>query len=428
MNLQYLIPLKPENSIAYFQQKKQLESWSWPEVWQENHAKAFTVAKSAGMDVLTDIQSALNDALNEGKTFQQFKKELIPTLTKKGWLPKIDEDLDPNDEKAVKKATARRLDTIYHTNMSVAYSAGEYKSLVEASVVSPYWMYVAIKDGRTRPQHLKMDGKILHHTHPFWTTFYPPNGWGCRCYVVALTATQVKAMIKSGAISKDTVIGLDQGVIEWEDVVISAETGEMRERAVFKLGDITLKADAGWSYNPGAAGLLEDSAFKKALNLPAGVRQQFVADMSKQAVLHPDMWDGFVERSINMKKQGFEISAGCLPFELLKKYKLSSATIIANDNVVQHIMRDAKKAKITEDQLRDIPNILTDYDNIYQDKNDKNILVYTKDIDAKKTIKVVVAMNWRNKALKTTVNSIRSAGIVDIHRMNDTNKYRKVTP
>jgi len=57
----------------------------------------------------------------------------------------------------------------------------------------PYWMLVAVHDRRTRQTHLAVDGLVYPHDHPFWQTWYPPNGFACRCVVVTLSERQVKA-------------------------------------------------------------------------------------------------------------------------------------------------------------------------------------------------------------------------------------------
>ena len=57
----------------------------WATVWQEQHHTGFTVARSAGFDILDDIYKATLTREKSGMTFHQFKKELIPVLQQKGW-------------------------------------------------------------------------------------------------------------------------------------------------------------------------------------------------------------------------------------------------------------------------------------------------------------------------------------------------------
>lgn len=45
----------------------------------------------------------------------------------------------------------------------------------------PYLEYVTKKDNRVRPAHVMLDGIIRRRDDHFWDTFYPPNGWLCRC-------------------------------------------------------------------------------------------------------------------------------------------------------------------------------------------------------------------------------------------------------
>ncbi len=46
---------------------------------------------------------------------------------------------------------------------------------------------MAVRDARTRPQHLAWHGTVLPVDHPWWQTHYPPNGWRCRCIVQQLS-------------------------------------------------------------------------------------------------------------------------------------------------------------------------------------------------------------------------------------------------
>jgi hypothetical protein len=61
-------------------------------------------------------------------------------------------------------------------------------------------MYHAVKDDRTRDEHYKLNGVIKHIDDPFWTVYYPLNGYNCRCSVRSLTERQ---MIRMGGESKD---------------------------------------------------------------------------------------------------------------------------------------------------------------------------------------------------------------------------------
>ncbi|MGN6893494.1 phage head morphogenesis protein, partial [Neisseria sp. P0015.S009] len=68
-----------------------------------------------------------------------------------------------------------------------AYSAGQYQGYMANIDSRPYWMYDAVGDHRTRPAHAAMDGLVYRYDDPFWATFYPPNGYRCRCSVIALS-------------------------------------------------------------------------------------------------------------------------------------------------------------------------------------------------------------------------------------------------
>lgn len=44
--------------------------------------------------------------------------------------------------------------------------------------------YRTARDGRVRPEHEALDRVTLPPSDPFWQSYFPPNGWNCRCTVV----------------------------------------------------------------------------------------------------------------------------------------------------------------------------------------------------------------------------------------------------
>src|SRR5574344_1258598 len=177
MELKVLFKLAPAAAIKYFKGKNNKLSWDWYDLWQNAHRKSFTVAKAMREDILKDIRSSLDKALEEGKTFQDFQKELKPTLQKKGWWNDVMiGDSEGNIEK-VQLGSMYRLKTIYSVNMQTAYQTGRYKTQIENTDNRPYWQYVAVLDQRTRAEHAQLHDLVFPHDDTFWSSFYPPNGW-----------------------------------------------------------------------------------------------------------------------------------------------------------------------------------------------------------------------------------------------------------
>lgn len=132
VDLSYAIGLKPENAIAYFQSKGYTIGFNWHDVEARAHATAFTVAGVLKLDVLEDVRTSLQGALDNGLTLEQFRRQLSPVLIQKGWL--ADRAKLVADEDGVlegKQLTPRRLRTIFETNMQSSYGAGRYAAQME---------------------------------------------------------------------------------------------------------------------------------------------------------------------------------------------------------------------------------------------------------------------------------------------------------
>jgi SPP1 gp7 family putative phage head morphogenesis protein len=339
----YAIGLSPEKAIEYFRSKGYAITFRWSDIWGAAHAKAFTVAKCAQLDVLQDIRGAVDKALAEGQTFRDFQKNITPTLQAKGWWgKKMMVDPLTGEEKPVQLGSPRRLETIYRTNIAVAESAGRYKELMESVDTHPYWQYIAVHDAKTRPSHMALDGKVFRWDDPFWNKFFPPIDWGCRCHVRALTAKQVR--------ERGLKVESSKGTITTSDKLVSRASGELHEMSTYTdpVTGVKTSTGLGWDHNPGQAWQTDALAWQKARDMDESTRTAFLADMAKSklcAEMFPDWVDGIIQRG---EPRGFALTIGWMKPELLKTlaaHKLEPATpfIVADDKGILHMSRDAKK-------------------------------------------------------------------------------------
>ena len=239
INLAALFKMKPKLASEYLKNKVSETSWNWYDIYEKEHDKIFTVAKTAGYDVLKDIRAAVQKAIDEGTTLKQFQKELKPTLQKKGWWGKT---ADPNNpEKEVQLGSCRRLETIYRTNLRTSYQAGRYQALEDNAKFRPFWQYVAVLDDRTRKEHKELNGKVFRHDDPFWENFFPPNGWNCRCTVKSLSQ---KDLDRLGLKVESSAGKLRNATAELPD-------GTKVSGKVYRTNGKIIQTDVGWNYNPG---------------------------------------------------------------------------------------------------------------------------------------------------------------------------------
>ena len=190
--------LIPEDALNYIKDKNLKVGFSYKDVWNEEHATAFTVAKAMQLDVLSDIKKAVEKALEEGHSFEHFKKNLKPILQQKGWWGKK-KMTDPltGAEIDAQLGSDRRLKTIYNVNLRSAFQKAQYDRTM-ASDLHPYLMYRVGNAQKHREQHLAWDGLILPKDDPFWDNHLPPNGYGCKCYTRAVSEPRKERYERDG--------------------------------------------------------------------------------------------------------------------------------------------------------------------------------------------------------------------------------------
>lgn len=216
-----------DEAIQFLRQKVNVPSARWTDIIGGAHARAFTVAGATKDGMLADFRTAIDQALSQGTTLEDFRKSFDDIVQRYGW-----------DHTGTRNFRTR---VIFGTNLSTAYAAGRYAQMTDPDVrrVMPYWVYRHSDNSKCpRKDHQAWNGLVLRHDDPWWSTHYPPNGWGCQCYVEAITERQLRAMGKNGP---------DQ-----------APPDEMRQvQLVTSAGPISIDTpkgvDPGWGYSVGEA-------------------------------------------------------------------------------------------------------------------------------------------------------------------------------
>lgn len=259
-----LQPLTPTEALSFFRSKGLAASFNrfdWRDVWKEEHARAFTVAKAMQDDVLQTIRDELDKAMAEGRTLDQFRADLKPRLVKLGWWgTQIDRDPQTGELKEVKLGSAHRLRTIFDTNMRTSYAAGRWARIQRTKRAFPYLEYRQIQRPSKRDTHEPYHSIILPVDHPAWERIFPPNGFYCGCSVRQMS----ERMLKREGKSVTTDFELEE--FDWHN----ERTGEIEK--------LPLGLSPGFDSNPGHAWLdIADRHASTLLDLPASHRAHDLA-------------------------------------------------------------------------------------------------------------------------------------------------------
>jgi SPP1 gp7 family putative phage head morphogenesis protein len=175
----------PEEAIRLFRHRLPIDQRTFNRLVGEARRKYFTVAGIEEANLLKIVQEALIEAIETGGTVDTFAQAVRERGVK-------------YTGRAYGQALAGQdlLDThvrlIFRTNVLSAYNDGRRAIFddPEAREQIPFYLYSAIDDDRVRPSHAAMDGRIYRRDDPIWITWWPPNGYNCRCEVIPVTAEE----------------------------------------------------------------------------------------------------------------------------------------------------------------------------------------------------------------------------------------------
>lgn len=160
------------NSVARIKNRVAVSKYYFDKLPKDIQSLAFTVSNLETLRQIQMVQRSLENAIEKGESFSSWKANL--------------------DTDVLRSLSNARLETVYRTNTSTVYNQST-RFNASTSGVTPYLMYDAVGDERTRPEHLKLDGTVKRADSNFWDTYLPPIGFGCRCGVINMSKEDAEA-------------------------------------------------------------------------------------------------------------------------------------------------------------------------------------------------------------------------------------------
>lgn len=354
-DLGFAFTLPPERAVRYFETLGYTVPADWPRRAQEAAAKAQTVAGIYRQDLVGELHQAMADAARKGMPFAAWREDVAARFGGKGlaWDKAGDLVDTATGELAGKGLTRARLETVYRTNMQSAYMAGRWQELQDNKAQMPYLQYTAVMDNRTRPRHRMLHGLIYHIDDAFWDSFYPPNGFNCRCTVTAYSA---RDLARRGLAVNDS-----SGRLEDTHIILN-KRGDTAPAKALRLPDGSrFTADKGFDGNVGKRHLaqLGQLQLQRAVDLPPriasmAIHEAFGNPLLRRAV-SDDLFTAYqaikIDRAAGIlaaHPKGTPVFVGALTPAILDAMASNglampqSSIIASSDKLMRHAMRDIK--------------------------------------------------------------------------------------
>lgn len=243
-----------KEQVDFFLAKLNIGLQDWLDLQAQYNDLAFWVTGVMQADLLADLRAAVDTAIAEGRTVQWFREQFDRIVAERGWGATNPRLNDP----AYRDWRAR---IIYTTNVNVSFAAGRWAQLTDPEIikVANTWVYRhSDLVSHPRPMHLAWNRLALPATDPWWQTHYPPKGYGCRCYVVAMTRESAQAA------------GYNFSRPEGE-----GRTYDYTDRKTGVVTTLPVGVDPGWNYAPGM------TAAERARAIADGKRPEWPPEIAR---------------------------------------------------------------------------------------------------------------------------------------------------
>ena len=133
---------------------------------------AFKILEGISQPAEQAVRDTIAQTIAQGLPTKTAKQELMKTFQRLG----------------ISARNHFHLETLVRTHTQLAHSAGMWGELQEPEIDEILWgfEYSTVGDNRVRDDHDVLDGTTLPKEHSFWDTFFPPNGFNCRCQAIPI--------------------------------------------------------------------------------------------------------------------------------------------------------------------------------------------------------------------------------------------------
>lgn len=194
------LPFKEQNE--FFRRKANVPTNSYVDIYNNEHDYAFVVAGANRNALLNDFRAAIDKAISQGTTLDEFRKDFAEIVERHGW--------------SYNGSFSWRTRIIYETNLNSSYQAGRYQQLRDAKFLYMEYLHNDYVE-HPRELHQSWDHLVLDFNDPWWNTHFPPNGYGCQCRVRGRTKGDLKRMGKDGPDTAPSINWVDKVIGENSD-------------------------------------------------------------------------------------------------------------------------------------------------------------------------------------------------------------------
>lgn len=165
--------MPPDEAIEWFEQQGLAPAKSWKEVTGAVNNDAFAVAGVTKMNLVTDLKSIVETAIDEGLSFNDFKNTLTKDFSLRTWHAEL----------------------VINQNVANAYNAGRWDRQQSTKKNLPYVRFVLGSKIDHTPGclYLAMNRIVVAIDDPDIASIYPPRHFRCGTGAYVVTADWVKA-------------------------------------------------------------------------------------------------------------------------------------------------------------------------------------------------------------------------------------------
>ena len=304
-----------------------------------------------------------------------------------------------------------------------------------------------------RPEHLAFDGLILDKNDKFWLSHNPPNGWGCKCYTVAVSKARKERYEKEGIPSNSESMPL---TIKIKAKTVSPKISyktyiNKRNGTISKVPGVCPHVASGvapsFNFNQGNYSrdlvLFDDFMRKGKKDFPK--RFEYIAETILRNEIKKEQFESFIEKAyekpeikedgaVEKKDRGQNMTAIGFINTLVKNKLMQLAGVDIGDSVTIGLRagllngikakRHAEKGEAIEKKdAKYIIDCILD-GNVYLQKANNNIL-YLYKIENDRYLQITVSPIF---TLSGKGSSMRIPTVRNIQFLNDkqvTSKYKK---